>query len=143
MEEVRLLKTNVNEIDSFFKVLLFQLITDTPKMDMYEKTIFHYITRKTIHYRLDSKEHEKKPTKWSDFISMYKMKKDTGMSLAKVRSSIKSLEDKRIITVNRSLGGITKDKTRWNEFSISDGLVKIVYERWIGIKDDNNFTLDF
>ena len=136
MEEVNLLKSNEVKIDSFFKCLLFQLIIDTDKLDMYEKTILNYIVRKTIHYR---QENNTDFVKWSDFISMYKMKKDTGMSLAKVRSSIKSLEQKHIIKVIRSVGGITNDKTKWNEFSLSDGLIKIVYKKWKGIKDDNDF----
>ena len=107
------------KLDNFYLTLVFQNISDNQELDMFEKTIALYIFRKTMHHK-----------KWEDNISMYAMKKDTKMSLAKVRASIKTLEDKDIITIIKSVGGHRKDKSKWNTFAISDTIIYQVFDTW-------------
>lgn len=107
------------DLDQFYKSIMFQKISDIANVDLYERTILFYIFRKTIHFN-----------KWADRISMFKIKQDTKMSLTKVRQSVRSLERKNLIAINKSLGGHTSEKTKWNEFSIAESFIFHIHELW-------------
>ena len=113
------------KIDQFYRSLVFQAIMDNTDLNLYEKTIMNYILRKTLHFK-----------KWTDRISMYKIKTDTQMSLAKVRQCLSSLEEKKLLKINHSKGGHTDGKSKWHEFSISDELLFKVFDSWVEEKEE-------
>lgn len=116
------------QLDEFYKSLLFQHIMD----DNYprnERDTLLVILRKTIHFN-----------KWSDRIATYWLTKSIGVSENTLRDTIKSLEAKGLLTVDRSKGGRTTSAKKYNSFALSNDLLLMMFDKWYQIKEENGFT---
>ena len=113
------------EIDEFYKSLLFQEILDS-EFSKYEKYVLLVVLRKTLHFN-----------KWSDRLAMHWLSTATGISLPKLRETLKQLEFKGLINIKHSKGGRTSKRDKFNEYRLSDELLFKVFHSWYEIKDDN------
>lgn len=118
------------ELDEFYKSLLFQEILDS-EFSKYEKYVLLVVLRKTLHF-----------DKWSDRLAMHWLSTATGISLPKLRETIKQLEYKGLLKVQHSKGGRTDKRDKFNEYSLSDELLFKVFNEWYDIKDEYGI-LDF
>ncbi len=112
------------ELDEFFKSLVFQEILDGD-FSKYEKFVLLVVLRKTLHFN-----------KWSDRIAMHWLSKATGISLPKLRETIKQLEYKGLLDIKHSKGGRTSKKEKFNEYTLSDALIFKVFGEWYNIKEE-------
>jgi len=118
------------ELDEFYKSLVFQEILDS-EFTKYEKYVLLVVLRKTLHFN-----------KWSDRLAMYWLSKATGLSMVKLRETIKQLELKGLLEVKHSKGGRISSADKFNEYSLSEQLLFKVFNDWVDIKDDYGI-LDF
>jgi len=118
------------ELDEFYKSLMFQEILDG-EFTKYEKYVLLVILRKTLHFN-----------KWRDRLAMFWLSKATGISLPKLRETIKQLEYKGLLNVRHSKGGRTSKADKFNEYSLSDALLFKVFNEWADIKEEYGI-LDF
>lgn len=117
------------DLDEFFKSLMFQHIMDSD-LQRNERDVLLVVLRKTIHY-----------DKWTDKISMHWLGKAAGLSDNTLRTAVKELIKKDILNIKRSNGGKTKSPNKFNEFSLNDEFINIVFMKWINIKIINNFEV--
>ena len=117
-------------LDEFFKSMMFQRIMDGG-FSRDERDVMLVIFRKTIHFN-----------KWDDYLGIHWLTKDVGISLTKLRQTIKQLEAKGLIEVEKSKGGSGNKKERFNKFSLSLELLTLVINDWLNIKDENGFIIN-
>jgi DNA-binding HxlR family transcriptional regulator len=122
-------ETEKLELDEFYKTLMFQEILDGD-FDKYEKFVLLVVLRKTLHFN-----------KWSDRLAMHWLSKATGLSMQKLRDTLKQLEAKGLLEINKSTGGRTLKRGRFNEYSLSEELIFKVFNVWYDIKDENGILL--
>ena len=115
------------ELDNFFKTLMFQRIMDGD-FNRDERDVLLVISRKTIHFN-----------KWSDRIGIYTLSKLVGVGLAKTRQTLKQLEAKGLLDIERSKGGRTDSTKKYSEFSLSRDLIGLVVDKWENTKIENDF----
>ena len=114
-------------VDEFYKSLLFQRIMDAD-LDRDERDVMLVIFRKTVHY-----------DKWYDRLPIYHFSQMVGITEKKLRITVKRLEAKGMVEVEKSKGGRGDIDTKYNLFSLSTDFIFLVAERWAEIKEDNGF----
>lgn len=117
------------ELDEFFKSMMFQQIMDGD-FNRDERDMLLVISRKTIHFN-----------KWYDRLGIYWLSKAIGIGQNKTREVIKQLIAKGLIEVEQSKGGRTESNKRFSKFSLSNELVFLVVDKWIKIKEKNNYFI--
>ena len=115
------------ELDEFFKTLMFQKIMDSG-FSQAERDVLLVVLRQTIHYN-----------KWSDRISIHHLSQLVGVGIAKLRKTIKQLEAKGLLEIQKSKGGRTESTSRFSKFSLSNELISLVVNHWLEIKWENGF----
>jgi hypothetical protein len=117
------------KVDEFYKSLLFQRIMDTD-FGRDERDVMLVIFRKTVHY-----------DKWYDRLPIYHFSQLVGITEKKLKSTIKQLEAKSMIEVERSKGGRGCNESRFNMYSLSTDFVFLVAKEWRDIKENNGFDV--
>ena len=115
------------ELDEFFKSLMFQRIMDG-NFSRNERDVLLVVFRKTLHF-----------DKWRDHLAMYWLSKATGVGQQTLRKTINQLEAKGLLEVQRSKGGRTANPDKFHSFEISNDFWNIVFNRWLEIKEENQF----
>ncbi len=116
------------QLDEFYKSLLFQHIMDGD-YPRNERDTMLVILRKTIHFN-----------KWNDRLAMYWLTKATGINENTLRDTIKRLEAKGLINVDRSKGGRTSSTKKFHSFALSKDILLMLFDKWYQIKEENGFT---
>ena len=118
-------------VDEFFKSMVFQYIMDDESLDRDERDVLLLIFRKTLHFN-----------KWSDRLGIYFMSTSIGIGQVKTRKAIKQLEDKHLISVERSKGGRVANNKKFHLFEIHGDFVSTVFGAWKLIKENQGFDID-
>jgi len=111
IETTRSGESETIELDEFYKSLIFQEILDS-EFSKYEKYVLLVVLRKTLHFN-----------KWSDRLAMYWLSTATGISLPKLRETLKQLEFKGLLDIEHSKGGRTSKRDKFNSYKLSDELL--------------------
>jgi len=116
-------------LDEFYKSMMFQRIMDGD-FSRDERDVMLVIFRKTLHF-----------DKWHDRLGIYWLSESVGVCQSKLRKTIKQLEAKGLIDVERSKGGSTDSHKKYSKFSIGDNFIFMVVREWVQIKDENDFSI--
>ena len=116
-------------VDYFFESLLYRHLIDM-KIKPIQKSILLFIARKTIGFKKITDRIGIKEFEWSLEVKDYTIKKN-----------IKELYEAGIIDINYSNGGKTQSRERFNEYQISDNLLSQLIDKWLEIKENNDFTV--
>ncbi len=116
-------------LDEFYKSMMFQRIMDGD-FSRDERDVMLVIFRKTLHF-----------DKWYDHLGIYWLSESVGVCQSKLRKTIKQLEAKGLIDVERSKGGRTDSHKKYSKFSIGDNFIFMVVREWVQIKDENDFSI--
>lgn len=118
------------ELDEFYKSMMFQRIMDGD-FNRDERDVLLVIFRKTLHF-----------DKWYDNLGIYWLAKAVGIGQNKLRQTIRQLEAKGLIEVERSKGGRTYSPNKYHRFFFAKDLIFLVVDKWIEIKEDNGFYIN-
>lgn len=115
-------------LDEFYKSMMFQHIMDGG-FTRNERDVLLVIFRKTIHF-----------DKWDDRLAIHHFAKLVGFSQDTLKKTLKMLEAKNLIEIERSKGGRSKGNiARFNKYSISKEFMNMVYSKWLQIKEEYGF----
>jgi len=116
-------------LDEFYKSMMFQRIMDGD-FSRDERDVMLVIFRKTLHF-----------DKWHDRLGIFWLSESVGVCQSKLRKTIKQLEAKGLIDVERSKGGRTDSHKKYSKFSIGGNFISMVVREWVQIKDENDFSI--
>jgi len=116
-------------LDEFYKSMMFQRVMDGD-FSRDERDLMLVISRKTLHF-----------DKWYDHLSIHWLAGAVGMCQSKLRKTIKQLEAKGLVEVERSKGGRIDSPKKYSKFSLSDELIFIVVDDWHKIKEEQGFYI--
>ena len=116
-------------VDYFFESLLYRHLIDM-KIKPIQKSILLFIARKTIGFKKITDRIGIKEFEWSLEVKDYTIKKN-----------LRALYKAGIIDINYSNGGKTQSRERFNEYQISDNLLSQLIDKWLEIKENNDFTV--
>ena len=116
--------------DEFFKSLLFQAIMDED-LTRNERDTLLVVSRKTFHYN--------KP---SDRLGIHFLAKAVGIGTKNLRITIESLEEKKLLIVDRSKGGQHSNANRFHSFALSGDILIKALSVWIKAKESKGFGND-
>lgn len=117
-----------HKLDEFFKSLMFQRIMDGD-FNRNERDTMLVIFRKTLHFD--------KPL---DRLGIHWLSKSVGIGEHSIRKTIRQLEAKGLIKVERSKGGQVESSSRFNGFSLGDELILLVVREWVEVKREHGYS---
>lgn len=117
-------------LDEFYKSMMFQRIMDGD-FSRDERDVMLVILRKTLHF-----------DKWYDYLGIHKLSQSVGVGENKLRKTINQLEAKGLIEIERSKGGRIDSPKKYNKFSLADNLIFLVVDKWIQVKENNDFYIN-
>lgn len=116
-------------VDYFFESLLYRHLIDM-KIKPIQKSILLFIARKTIGFKKTTDRIGIKEFEWKLEVKDYTIKKN-----------LKELYEDGIIDINYSNGGKTQSRERFNEYQISNNILSQLVDKWLEIKEKNDFTV--
>ena len=116
-------------LDYFFESLLYRHLIDM-KIKPIQKSILLFIARKTIGFKKTTDNIGIKEFEWKLEVKDYTIKKN-----------IKELEKLDLIEVEYSNGGKTQSRERFNKYQISNNILSELIDKWLEIKENNDFTV--
>ena len=117
------------ELDEFYKSMMFQRIMDGD-FNRDERDVMLVIFRKTLHF-----------DKWYDHLGIHWLSESVGICQSKLRKTIKQLEAKGLIEIERSKGGRIDSHKKFSKFSLANDFIFLVIREWVEIKEDNDFYI--
>ena len=116
-------------LDYFFESLLYRHLIDM-KIKPIQKSILLFIARKTIGFK-----------KINDHIGIKEFEWNLETSSHTIKKNLKELYETGIININYSNGGKTQSRERFNEYQISNNILSELIDKWLEIKENNDFTV--
>ena len=116
-------------LDYFFESLLYRRLIDM-KIKPIQKSILLFIARKTIGFK-----------KTTDRIGIKEFEWDLEVKDYTIKKNIKELEKLDLIKVEYSNGGKSKSMERVNKYQISNNILSELIDKWLEIKESNDFTV--
>ena len=117
-------------VDNFCKIIMFQNIIDMEEIDNNSKNLLLYILRKTLCFN-----------KFNDRLAMYHLQKQLKISENTLRKTIKYCEENNLISIERSVGGKTSRKERFNLFRLHNDLLSDLIRYVEEIRENNDFDI--
>jgi len=116
-------------LDEFYKSMMFQRIMDGD-FSRDERDVMLVVFRKTLHF-----------DKWNDHLGIYWLSESVGICQSKLRKTIKQLEAKGLIEIERSKGGRIDSHKKFSKFNLANDFIFLVVREWVEIKEDNDFYI--